>query len=187
MFFYRNDTYAIMAATRCGHTNMYHYHGIEPYTNTDALSQNPKLWYKHHNPIAVLRNPLDRVRSAMLHTLFNFQGQQFDYDKQSMSFYAHCYPYLSDFAGVDFRIIDFYDLDKYIPRRDDVVQSVVTDSHAEPELTAEDVYVMNDYFSLQKLQQEFDLYKEIMATHERVSVDEWKEMTKGRLSKDVDV
>ena len=178
MFFYRNDTYAIIAASRCGHTNMYHYHGIEPYTNTaDALSQNPKLWYRHHNPIVVLRNPLERVVSAMLHTLFNFKGKQFDYDKQSMFFYEHCYPYLNDIAGVDFRIIDFYDLEQYIPRRSDRFQSPRTDSRIDNTTKAEDVYVMNDYFSLQKLQQEFDLYKELMMTREKVSVEEWKELT----------
>ena len=178
MFFYRNDQYAIIAASRCGHTNMYHYHGIEPYTNTDVLAKNDTLWSQHHNPIAVIRNPLDRVRSAMLHTAFNFDGKQFDYDKQSMFFYGHCYPYLSDIAAFNFRLIDFYDLNKYIPRRDDVVQSTVTDSHAKPELTAEDVYILNDYFSLQKLQQEFDLYTEIMATRERLPIEEWKELTK---------
>jgi len=37
---------------------------------------------------------------------------------------------------------------------------------------------LNDYFSLQKLQQEFDLYTEIMATRERLPIEEWKELTK---------
>jgi hypothetical protein len=185
MFFYRNDAYAIIAASRCGHTNMYHYHGLEPYSNTDDFSKNPKLWYQHHNPIVVLRNPLDRVRSAMLHTASNFHGKQFDYDEQIMFFYGHCYPYLRDIAEVKFRIIDFYDLDKYIPRREDLLQSYRTNCHADDTLTAEDVYVMNNYFSLQELQQEYDLYKEIITTRERVSIEEWKEITKERFSKDV--
>lgn len=195
-----------MAVTRCGHTNMYYYHGMEAYTGTGFTSLE---WKKHHNPIVVLRNPLDRVRSATSYASQDMvllttvlyedvivhlrqdewknskifmsmidQGQE--NCKQSMqALYNHSYPYMkSILVDVNFRVIDFYDLDKYVPRRDDLFQSRRTDSYV-GESTVEHIYVKDVGYSIEELQEEFDLYNKFMVTRERVSPEEWKELTRG--------
>ena len=174
MFIRCNSEYAIMAASRCGHTNMYHYHGLEVYSTVGTNTM--QEWKEHHNPIVVLRNPLDRVMSAMLHTVANHEGKQFNSVDHQEFFYQHCYPYLHELVGINFRIIDFYDLDKYIPRSDDLEQSYRTDSHV-GDATVEDVHVMNEFYTLQDLEREIEIYQDYMVTKERVSVEEWKELT----------
>lgn len=173
MFIHCTDTCAIMAATRCGHTNMYHYFGIEEYSRD--WSREMLSWKNHHNSIVVLRNPLDRVVSAMLHYSLwrpNNEGER------EYFFVYHSSPYMSRMlAGCNFRIIDFYDLDQYIPRRTDVFQSPVTYSRVDETAKVEDVYVQNSDYTLEELQQEVDIYKKLMVSCERVSVEEWKELT----------
>jgi hypothetical protein len=44
--------------------------------------------------------------------------------------------------------------------------------------------VENVGYSVEELQKEIDLYKDFMANKERVSPDEWKELTKGRFGSD---
>ena len=91
---------------------------------------------------------------------------------------AHSLPYLNKiFTGCNFRIIDFYELEQYIPRRSDKHQSLRTDSHIDDTTKAEDVYVANESYSLQVLQFELKIYKELMVSCERVSVEEWKKLT----------
>lgn len=90
----------------------------------------------------------------------------------------HSAPYMNSIlTGVNFRIIDFYDLEQYIPRRSDRFQSPRTDSRIDDTTKAEDVYVENEFYTLQQLQQELEIYKELMVTRERVSVEEWKGLT----------
>jgi len=171
MFIHCTDKFAILAATRCGHTNMYHYFAIDHY------SHNPTnevfTWREHQNSIVVLRNPLDRVFSAMMHpaTLYG-QGQR------ELFFVNHSSPYMNDIlTGCNFRIIDFYDLEQYIPRTSDAFQSPRTYSRIDDATKAEDVYVANKSYSLQALQTELKIYKELMVSCERVSVEEWKKLT----------
>lgn len=173
MFIHCTDTFAIMAATRCGHTNMYHYFGIEEYSRDWSVEVLP--WKNHHNSIVVLRNPLDRVVSAMLHYASLRVDNETD---REHSFVYHSSPYMRRMlTGCNFRIIDFYDLDQYIPRRTDVFQSPVTYSRVDETTTVEDVYVQNSHYTLEELQQEFDTYKYLMANKERISIVEWKELT----------
>ena len=212
MFIRCNRNYAILAAPRCGHTNMYYYHGMAPYSDLTTLTTQD--WKQHHNPIVVLRHPLDRVRSAtsyatqdmillttdMYRNLIalgedewseakNFRyavelGKE-NYKRSMYAFYSHSLPYMKDvLVGVNFRIIDFYELSNYVPRRDDLFQSRRTDSYLGDSVTEEDVYVENVGYSLEDLQQEVKLYKDFMTNMERVSPDEWKEMTKGRFGSD---
>lgn len=205
VFIHCNRRYAIMAVTRCGHTNMYYFHGMEPYVNTGKFGIQD--WRNHHNPVVVLRNPLDRVKSAtylavgkfttfseLRHQIANIlnDGKSTTFEnileahQQYLKFATstlcdHSQPYMTNvLVGVNFRIIDFYDLDQYVPRRQDVFQSLRTDSRVEDCVTAKDVYVENVGYSLEELQHEVKLYNKFMATQERVSVEEWKEMTKGR-------
>ena len=205
MFIRRNDKYAIMAVTRCGHTNMYYYHGLSPYVNDETVGLPD--WREHHNPIVVLRNPLDRVKSATFlaigkfiqdtsqylyetendgepRTFFHVQNLQRHYLNDALrSLCEHSLPYMNnDLVGVNFRVIDFYDLDQYIPRRNDKLQSYRVNAKVEEKVTAEDVYVKNDEYSLKELQHEVKLYEKYMISQERVTPEEWKEMTKGRFN-----
>lgn len=202
MFIRCNRKYAIIAATRCGHTNMFYFHGMEPYVNTEFGIQD---WRNHHNPIVVLRNPLERVKSATYLAIGRFttdlhehiasilnDGKSttfqniYEVHQQSLNFATstlcdHSQPYMNNvLVGVNFRYIDFSDLDQYIPRRQQVYQSLRTDSVVEDTVTAEDVYIENEQYSLKELQHEVKLYNEFMVTQERVTPEEWKEMTKGR-------
>lgn len=205
MFIHCTDNYAILAVTRCGHTNMYYYHGMEAYANseTDRVHE----WKNHHNPIVVLRNPLDRLQSATSYaaqdmvlltkamyrdvisidaegwkdskTFMNMidQGQQ-NCKKSLQALYEHSFPYMKNIlVGVNFRIINFYDLDKYVPRRDELFQSRRTNSSV-GDSTVEDVYVKGVGYTIEELQEEFDLYNKFMSTRERVSPEEWKELTR---------
>jgi hypothetical protein len=150
-----------MAATRCGHTNMYNCFGKVIYGATGFAVED---WRIHHNPIVVLRNPLERVVSA------------FRVDDRERFFIAHSAPYMNNILTHSyFHIIDFYDLEQYIPRKGH--QSPRTYSHADETVEVEDVYVQNSGYTLKELQQELEIYKELMMTRERVSVEEWKELT----------
>jgi hypothetical protein len=168
MLIHCTNTFALMAMPRCGHTNMYNYFGKVIYGATGFAVED---WRKHHNSIVVLRNPLDRVVSAMLHDASLFgEGRREEY------FTNHSYPYMDNIlVGCDFRIIDFYDLAKYIPRQG--IQSDRTYSAVGVNISAEDVYIMNKSYSLQKLQDEYEIYNNFMVNKERVTVDEWKELT----------
>ena len=149
---------------------MYHYFGFEPYSNNGGTVA---AWRRHRNPIVVLRNPVERVVSAILRTALI-------YDKsQRQAFFAeHSSPYMNNIlTGCKFRIIDFHDLEQYIPRSDKI-QSPRTDSRVEDATTVEDVYVTNEFYTLHELQHEMTIYKKLMASCERVSVDEWKKMTR---------
>jgi hypothetical protein len=160
-----------MAATRCGHTNMYNYFGIEPYTETGVTFRN---WKLHYNSIIVLRNPLDRVASAASKVWVKMSLITHAQDNTAL-FVRHSLPYMK-LIGSDFRIIDFYDLEQYIPRNGD--QSWRANSRVNDAAKAEDVYIENDAYTLQELEQEVKIYNKLMVTQERVSVEEWKELTR---------
>lgn len=170
MFIYSDSRHAVITNLRCGHTNMYHYFGLVPYSVTGFTM---KDWEEHHNSIAVLRNPLERVVSAAKVSVDRY----IDNSRRDMFFIEHSRPYMNMLLSCDFRIIDFYNLEEYIPRRSDVAQSFRTDSRIDDSITPQDVYVDNLGYTLQELQQEFVIYKELIATQEIVSVEEWKEMT----------
>ena len=151
-----------MVATRCGHTNMYNYFRIKPHVGTEYTVRD---WREHHNPIVVLRNPLDRVVSAV-------SWVKHTQDTDAL-FVHHSLPYMNNMlVGCNFRIIDFYDLEQYIPRQG--VQSYRTDSRAEHA----DVYVENPEYTRRELEREVELYHDFMANKERLSIVEWRELTR---------
>ena len=162
MFIHCTNTFAIMTATRCGHTNMYNYFRIKPHSGTEYTVRD---WKEHHNPIVVLRNPLDRVVSAV-------SWVKHTQDTDAL-FVHHSLPYMNNMlVGCNFRIIDFYDLEQYIPRQG--VQSYRTDSLAEHA----DVYVENPEYTRRELEREVELYHDFMANKERLSIVEWRELTR---------
>lgn len=164
MFIHCTNAFAIMAATRCGHTNMYNYFRIKPHVGTEYTVRD---WREHHNPIVVLRNPLDRVVSA---TAFCDYVQEMEQRKMLVG--THSLPYMNKLVGCSFRIIDFYDLEQYIPRQG--LQSFRTDSHAEHA----DLYVENSIYTPRELEREVELYHDFMANKERLSTIEWRELTR---------
>lgn len=170
MFILCSSKYAVITNLRCGHTNMYHYFGLVPYSVTGFTMQD---WQEHHNSITVLRNPLERVVSAAKVSVDRY----IDNSRRETFFIEHSRPYMHMLLSCDYRVIDFYDLEQYIPRRSDVAQSFRTDSHVDDSITVQDVYVENTGYTLLELQQEFNTYKELMVTRERVTVEEWKGLT----------
>ena len=174
MFIHCSDTFSVYSETRCGHTNMYHYFRYKQYTETGFTMHN---WRNHHNSIVVLRNPLDRVVSGLPEGLPYWQWNPKLLKELNAEFVSHTTPYMNKtLVGTNFRIIDFYRLEEYIPRIWGKHQSIKTNSRVEDHTTAEDVFVRNDAYTLRDLEQEFDLYKYFMANCERVPVEEWKEL-----------
>jgi len=164
MFILCSPNFAVMCALRCGNTNMYHYFGIEQYSGTGFTMQD---WKQHHDPIVVLRNPLDRVVSSLY--LHRFHAPTI--------VYQHSAPYMHDLLSCNFRIIDFYQLEQYIPRRGDLLQSWRSEVRLKKTATAEDAYVPNTVYTLQDLQQEVEDYENLMLTRDRISVEDWKKIT----------
>jgi hypothetical protein len=141
---------------------MYNYFGIEPHVGTEYTVRD---WREHHNPIVVLRNPLDRVVSAV-------SWVKHTQDTDAL-FVSHSLPYMNNIlVGCNFRIIDFYDLEQYIPRQG--LQSFRTDSLAEHA----DVYLENSIYTRRELEREVELYHDFMANKERLSTIEWRELTR---------
>ena len=172
MFILCSSKYAVLSTHRCGHTNMYHYFDLPPYVVTKFGIYD---WKQHPNPIVVLRNPLDRVLSAQKFVNSSYIDNSESYD---LVFANHSAPYMdSILTGVNLRIIDFYALEEYIPRRKERSQSTRTDSRVDDTMKAEDVYVENKFYTLQDLEREMEIYQDYMATKERVSVEEWKGLT----------
>ena len=168
MFIYNNGKCAVMANLRCGSTNMFNY--FERETNNFGL----KGWLEHHNPIVVLRNPIDRVVSSLAF----FWRDEGTPEFRLAEFARHSSPYLHDLTINNFRIIDFNILEQYIPRKDTVkIQSARTDTRCHPFITAKDVYVPNPLYTLEDLERCVESYKDFIANKERVTVDEWKELT----------
>jgi len=160
-----------MSNPRCGHTNMYHYFGLPQYSVTGFTLEN---WEEHQNRIAVLRNPLERVISAEKLSV----DRHVNNSRRGMFFIEHSRPYMHMLLPHDFRIIDFQDLEQYIPRGSGLLQSYRTDSRVDDSIKPQDIHVENSEYTLQELQQEFDTYKYFMANRERVTVEEWKNLTK---------
>ena len=176
MFIHCNRSCAVMANLRCGSTNMFNYFKQET-PNGFGMRD----WMLHHNPILVLRNPIDRVVSSMP---FLCNGPpKFRLEE----FARHSCPYLhklkvdgdryTDFRDINFRIIDFYDLEQYIPRENTMQeQSVRTDTRHYP-TTAVGIYVENSVYTLEDLERCVATYEELIVTRERISVEEWKNLT----------
>lgn len=172
MFIHSTPDFAVMANLRCGSTNMFNYFGVK------ICAVGFPSWENHHNPMLVLRNPLDRVISSMPFLRNDDDTPEF----RLSEFVRHSAPYLHIMPPINFRIIDFYNLEQYIPRTDNVrVQSVRTDARFHLSIAAEDVYVDNSEYTLQDLKDCTEGYKYFMANRERVTVEEWKNLTMGDL------
>ena len=109
MLVYDNGRVCVLANTRCGHTSMYRYFGLEPYTVTTSIHD----WYNTTSRrVLVLRNPRDRLASALRHRVNKPAGFS-----EHEWLLRHGSPYLRDLVWkyYSWSYIDFYKLGQYIP------------------------------------------------------------------------
>ena len=187
MFYYDNGKVCVLANTRCGNTNMYHYFGIKPYSKSfDGFNAWSTTTSKR---VVVLRNPIDRMISAIkasadstapalsIEVLRKVLANEYTIESriENSIFQVHCCPYLYEITNEPFSIIDFNRLSEYIPRKTDLHQSPTTNSnnYTDPKSS----YVENRYFSLAELEKEYDTYLSLLKEREQISVEEWKEKT----------
>lgn len=171
MFVYENGKALILANSRCGHTSMYKYFGMEEYSlegkitifdwiHSDSFSQR----------VVVLRNPYDRVRSALQNLKHCSEDNQLPLDDITW-FYNHSWPFMGMIKHCDFKYIDFYKLQEYINFSEKTIRSKESTSQGTK------IYVPNHYYSEEKLDMEFDFYNKFLSEREELSVEEWKELT----------
>lgn len=161
MLVYDNGRVCVLANTRCGHTSMYRYFGLEPYTVNNSISQ----WYNTASVrVLVLRNPLDRwlsAYSALAQVPPRISREQFMLD--------HSAPFLQYLAwqSHSWHYIDFYRLREYLPQSH---SPVVTHSVcADRSQFADDPVMMR----------ELAAYKLFKRHCKELSVGEWRELTHG--------
>ena len=125
----------------------------------------------------VVRNPYDRLLSAVNNskTLKENNVSSDDYTQWTID---HSIPLLQDqrLLNLDFKIIDFYKLNKYIGFSK---VTVVTNS-VKPGawLCSKSIYddYMMLYHSQEEMEREYQAYRSIMISHDEISVPEWKLM-----------
>jgi hypothetical protein len=161
MLVYDNGRVCVLANTRCGHTSMYQYFGLEPYTVTTSIHN----WYNTQSlRVLVLRNPLDRWVSA--HRLSVKKPLRFTDEEW---FLIHGAPYLRDLVWKyrDVSYIDFYKLGEYIPLSP---RSKLTHSnYSAPELISSQLDP--------DLHSELVAYRMFRRYSKELSVDLWQELT----------
>lgn len=156
MLVHDNGTICVMANTRCGHTSMSHYFGINPH------AEKRRFWdwiESSSRRILVLRNPYDRVKSAVI-------TSEYATDKEAW-IEVHSKPYLIEIPTIlSFEIIDFNRLSEYIPlSRDTAVTNTSSVHHTEIDLTPE-------------MREEYIKYRYFMQHCKQVTPEEWKELTR---------
>lgn len=173
MLVYKNDKLVVLSMTRCGHTSMYEYLGLEPYSFIESLHfwrENPDNLQR----VLVVRNPYDRVASSANRMIVSLSNS--DYTEsipESTNFFLHCRPYMFTLVDLDFKYIDFYKLSGYIG--DNITgKTIVTNSSN----SSTNFYIANNYFSKDDLDLEYEKYLEILETKEELTVEEWKYLTK---------
>lgn len=171
MFIHDNGKVCVFTAARCGHTSMYEYFGIVPYSQNDAdLSR----WlHSTSRRILVIRHPFDRWVST----------RRFDANDASRKTYSkksrkkitreewinsHNSPYLSLIdASIPFEIIRFDRLSEYISKSSLTVSTdTVATHHSTIEITPE-------------LKAEYSCYLYFLKNCKEISPEEWKLLTNG--------
>ena len=164
MLVHDNGKVCVASATRCGHTSMYHYFGRNPHTNPGKLGD----WIESSSrKILVLRNPYDRLQSALIN------AEDFPYGLTDITLtkeewiYVHSKPYLIDIPlTTNFEIIDFYKLSDYIQMSRDTMQTNVSSvNRRNLDITPE-------------MRKEYDRYRYYMEHCKQIDPLEWKELTR---------
>lgn len=161
MLVYDNGKMSVLAATRCGHTSMYRYFKIKPYSLKESLVH---LWLESKSQkVLVLRNPYDRLQSALCH---NARLKYATPDEKAESLHIHSSPFLHMIPKTtDFKIIDFYRLSEYIRLSGDTFVSNSNNvSSDELDITPEMRQEYSDYLYFKKYCPE-------------ITPEEWRELT----------
>ena len=123
-----------------------------------------KDWVESSNRrILVLRNPYDRLVSAIRHAE-RYPRDITKYKDYQLWIDIHSRPYLREISHLDFEIIDFTRLLEYIPISR-FTRVTNTNNVLYTDITPE-------------LQIEYDHYIEYMANRKQITPEEWKELTK---------
>lgn len=166
MFIHDNGKVCVASATRCGHTSMYSYFGIEEY----SMSTDIRKWIwnpSNSKKIIVLRNPVERMLSAY-NRIISTQSPGKNND-----FAGHCSPYLVNIPKQhDFYVIDFRNLGYYIPVSP---KTIITGSSKS---ISTGFYINNSKFSKQDLKNELEAYNYFITNKQQITPEEWKELTK---------
>lgn len=158
MFCYDNGKVCVFANTRCGHTSMTGYFGFKPYTDE---FQDISVWNNSKSRrVLVLRNPFDRLKSAIL----NVKSK----DKKATEEYwikTHSDPYLDKIMDVPFDVIPFENLGDYIPvHKSTFPTHTANTKHYEVEYTPE-------------MRKEYEKYRYLRQHCNVITPEEWKELT----------
>ena len=180
MFFYDNGEICVTAFSRCGHTSMYEHFGLPVYSINGKISDFANS--KTKKKVLVVRNPYDRLLSAVNNskTLKENNVSSDDYTQWTID---HSIPLLQDqrLLNLDFKIIDFYKLNRYIGvSKVTVVTNSVGAIARKPVswLCSKSIYddYMMLYHSQEEMEREYQAYRSIMISHDEISVPEWKLM-----------
>jgi hypothetical protein len=173
MLVYDNNNINLMAVSRCGHTSLYVYLGIEVYSLDDVGFD---YWQKNINNcqrIVVLRNPYHRVFSAakMMTTIHSKrQYAEGAVTNPQLWFANHSMPYMWQIVDYDFKYINFERLNEYVGKEKSNL-SIVTNS-----ISYSQQYIANKYYTEYNLQIEFQNYNKILDSKQEISPEEWKEL-----------
>jgi hypothetical protein len=159
MLVYDNGRVCVLANTRCGHTSMYSYFGLEPYTVTNSIDH----WYNTSSlRVLVLRNPLDRWVSAVRHC-----ASKPSHCSEREWLERHGAPFLRNLVWkyYTWSHIDFYKLSDYIP-----TSGATEATHSNYANTAQ---LRRD----PELRSELAAYKLIKRYSSELSVAQWRNLT----------
>ena len=120
MFIHDNGNVHVMSKTRCGHTSMRNYFGVEEISYSHDVNWN-KWINSTSRRVVVLRNPVDRWKSAEIFRSVDGPSPMMD---REFWIWIHRSPFLIDIPRyLDVEIIPFENLSDYIPMHKDTIVS----------------------------------------------------------------
>jgi hypothetical protein len=192
VFIHDNGNLNVLSMTKCGHTAMSYYFGIQlPMQKTFVH------WLQGESPkVVVLRHPVERMHSAinfyekqfneqivkyettgqcdnfsLIEDLINWDDLQREREIEEYIFDLHCRPYLHVIKSRDFRIIKFEELSHYIPKiAPGGIETNTTNKNIDP-------FPKNRYFKREDMLKEIELYENLVTTREVITPEEWRELT----------
>ena len=177
MFIYTDTKICVLAAHRCGSTSMYGYFGLPLYIKSGNTKFNFSDWNtmvdESITKVLVLRNPYQRIQSAIKNTEYISQDSEYqEHLKNSDSKFKwtikHSEPYLHNITCEDFYIIDFDNLSRYINKDNFTVTTNSVISEWQPEFA--------EYYSPEDLATEYTWFEKY--SHQpNIMPSVWKNLT----------
>ena len=186
---YNINNNSIMSQTRCGHTSMREWFGLEPNDRAIRSGQQTHLWFmrspQYTQLIIVLRNPYDRLISAIKnskihednpreHGLVYLDGKGTDVGSAYEYTMGHSTPYLANMLSTsamprNLKHIDFYRLNEYIPVGGG---TIITNTSGLTEYTD----VMSNYYSNEVMHTEYTAYTTIKQNSTELTPAGWNQV-----------